>query len=266
MPYLIAHPAAVVPLRPHLGRLGVLSALVIGSIAPDLWYFAPSLVSRAETHSATALLWFCLPVGMAIYTAYQVFFRHPLLGLLPRALSCRLATTDGFAPVSWLAVTVSILVGSATHFVWDAFTHGKGVAVQALPILRIQLAAIGSYELYVYTLLQHGSTFLGVSLLAWWIARWWRSSATTLSQPPLLLSPAQRIWVFGFLVAASIAAAALSAAAADWKVMDGAALRVVLRQSAFAGLTGFLLGLSLYSLLWHFVFRSRDHRWAPWSR
>ncbi len=266
MPYIVAHPAAAVLLRSHLGRLGVLVALVIGSVVPDLWYFAPTLVSRAETHSATALLWFCLPLGMAIYAAYNFFFRVPFLGLLPRAVASRLPAEEGIAPISWLAVMVSILVGSATHFVWDAFTHGEGLMVQALPFLRIQVAAIGRYELYIYTLLQHASTLLGISLLAWWIARWWRSSVVKMTQPPLVLSPAQRMWIFGFLAAISIAAAALSAAGADWTVMDGATLRVLARQAAFAGLSGFLLGLSLYSLFWHFAFHSRNRRWAPWIR
>ena len=35
MPFTFAHPAAVVPLLRPLGRYGVLSALVIGSIVPD---------------------------------------------------------------------------------------------------------------------------------------------------------------------------------------------------------------------------------------
>jgi hypothetical protein len=54
VPFTLAHPAAAVPLLRPLGRRGLLSALVIGSMAPDLWYFVPFDVTRADSHSPAA--------------------------------------------------------------------------------------------------------------------------------------------------------------------------------------------------------------------
>ena len=79
MPYPFAHPAAVLP----MGRFGVPSALAIGSIAPDLWHFAP-LVDRAHSHGADALLWFCLPVGVAAYLLFHLVLKAPLIALVAR--------------------------------------------------------------------------------------------------------------------------------------------------------------------------------------
>jgi Domain of unknown function (DUF4184) len=64
MPFTFAHPAIAVPLLRPLGCYGVLSALVIGSLAPDLAYVLPLSVPRHKSHSLTGLLWFCLPVGL----------------------------------------------------------------------------------------------------------------------------------------------------------------------------------------------------------
>ena len=80
MPYPFAHPAAVLPLARLLGRAGSPSALAIGSMIPDAWYFVPGLV-RADSHGAAGLLWFCL--------------------LLPRLLACRLARYAGRPRAPW---------------------------------------------------------------------------------------------------------------------------------------------------------------------
>ena len=83
MPYPIAHPAAVIPLVRPMGRFAVPSALVIGSVSPDLWYFVPAL-ERADSHSPAGLFWFCLPVGFAVYFAFHLLLKEPLLALAPR--------------------------------------------------------------------------------------------------------------------------------------------------------------------------------------
>ena len=132
MPYPFAHPAAILPLVPLMGRFAVPSALVIGSMVPDAWYLVPGL-ERADSHSAIGLLSFCLPLGLLLYIAFQLF--------RGRAVSA--------AP--WHAVVVSLLVGALTHLGWDGVAHAyswKGVHV-----------------------LQHASTVLGAAFVVWWCTR-----------------------------------------------------------------------------------------------
>jgi hypothetical protein len=61
-----------VPLLRPLGRYGSLSALAIGSIAPDLAFIVPIGFSRDQTHGLAALFWFCLPAGVLVYLVFQV--------------------------------------------------------------------------------------------------------------------------------------------------------------------------------------------------
>lgn len=91
MPFTLAHPAAVLPLHRRLRRRASLSALVVGSITPDLAYFLPLGVSGSQSHSALGLLVFCLPVGMLAWGVYLMVLRPFILGLIPRPLSQRMA-------------------------------------------------------------------------------------------------------------------------------------------------------------------------------
>jgi len=132
VPYPFAHPAAVLPLIRPMGRFGVTSALVIGSMVPDAWYLVPGL-ARADSHSAAGLFWFCLPVGFLMYICYHLLRR----GRLPKA--------------PWHAVLVSLLVGALTHLGWDALAH--------------------SYAWQGINVLQHASTVLGTAFIVWWCYR-----------------------------------------------------------------------------------------------
>jgi hypothetical protein len=69
-----------------------------------------------------------------------------------------------------------VLLASATHVVWDSFTHSTGFVVQALPVLRQPVHLVDWYQPHVFTLLQHGSTLAGLSVLAVWGLRWFRGA------------------------------------------------------------------------------------------
>jgi hypothetical protein len=226
VPYPFAHPVAVLPLARPMGRFAVPSALAIGSIIPDLWYFVP-LVSRADSHSAAALLWFCLPVSLLAYTMFHLLLKHPLIALLPRAAACRLGsfTPHGLPGVAWHVVIVSLLVGALTHIVWDGLTHSNG-----------------------QNLLQHASTVLGTAILAWWLWRKLRGAPLT---NPVSLSPLARACTLGALAAATLVPAWWAASAGSpWTSFDLAALRQLLRTAGIAGLEGLAAAATAYCLLW----------------
>jgi hypothetical protein len=176
MPYAFAHPVAVIPVASMLGRRAVPSALVIGSMIPDGWYLVPSL-TRADSHDALGLLWFCLPAGLLAYLAFHLIFKQPMLALAPKSLAGRLApwTSPGLPEAPWWGVLISLVAGIATHLAWDAFTH-EGPISEALPLLEANLFAIGGFKVRPLQLLQHASTLLGTALLAGWLWRKLRST------------------------------------------------------------------------------------------
>jgi hypothetical protein len=255
MPFTFAHPAAAVPLHRPLGRYGVLSALVIGSLVPDFAYFLPLGVARTASHSLTGLLWFCLPVGVAAYLVFHLFLKLPLLSLLPVSVSDRL-TTFGNKPlslpqVSWLAVTLSLLLGAVTHVVWDAFTHNEALAVAALPWLRVHLFSLGNYHVYPYKLLQHASTAMGLGLIAWWGWRWARSTPAGTSWFPWSLSAQARTCVILALLVVSAGVACVAAMQSMPATSGVLAIQAFVSKAVFAGIRACGLLVLAYSVAWH---------------
>jgi hypothetical protein len=186
MPFTLAHPAAAVPLRRALGRFGVLSALAIGSLTPDLAYFLPLGIGRRASHSLAGLFWFCLPVGLAAYGVFHCVLKRPLASLLPeraqRGLAPLLARSPGLPAAPWSAVVVSLLAGAVSHLLWDLLTHEGAAEVRSWPPLRSLVVSLRSDPHLVYRVLQHGSTLLGFALIAHWSLRWLRGAADA---PPL---------------------------------------------------------------------------------
>jgi len=167
MPSPLAHPAASIPFT----KIGmVFSALVIGSIAPDLWYVikvGPAFFS----YTITGLFVFDLPVGFIMLWLFQALVKWPLLSLLPVGLQRRLynyAHGFSFRPLKRFGLVIlSLLVGSLTHIIWDSFTHDYGWMVENFSFLR---AVIGRTPLY--DILQTLSTLVGIAILVYWFFRW----------------------------------------------------------------------------------------------
>jgi hypothetical protein len=205
MPFTFAHPAAAVPLLRPLGRHAVLSALVIGSLAPDFSYFLPFRVGRMSSHSLLGLFWFCLPAGLLAYAVFHVLLARPLADVLPARLRerCHAALASGARRHRLSAVVVSIFAGALTHVAWDAFTHAGAPIVRVSRTLRLHLWTLSGYPISVYTILQHASTLAGLALLAYWIARWQRQPAPAAPPPPFSMGARAR----GLAVSAIVAIA-----------------------------------------------------------
>jgi hypothetical protein len=184
MPLTIAHPAAIVPLFRRMKKYGELSALIIGSMAPDFTYFLFLPISRAQTHSFAGLFWFCLPMGLFAYFVFHGLLRRPLLSLLPVQFALRLEPNNEEKKLhAWnsnlLPLCVSILTGAATHLLWDSFTHEYDFAAQTFPFLQTRLFTLFGYNVLLYKALQHGSSVVGISLLIFWTIQWFQRAAVS---------------------------------------------------------------------------------------
>lgn len=256
MPFTFAHPAAVIPLRGMLDRFGVMSALVIGSLAPDIPHFLPeNFLYRGNSHSFWGLLWFCMPVGCICYLLYHLVFKAPLLSLLPMRIVERLDITDfrlGALPASPLtAVLLSLYTGAVTHVVWDAFTHEYAPGVMLVPVLRTRLFDIGQFHVHVYNVLQHFSTAIGLALLSFWSWRWLlRSPVRQHAMPATISVFEQRIAVGGILGLSLIVALWAGFHAINHRT-GVFALRVFMRRAIFTGVPAAVLALTVYCAFWH---------------
>ena len=170
MPFTPSHVAAVLPfLRSPLPTTG----LVIGSMVPDLPYFAPIPVSRDLTHSWLRTVLADLPMGLVVFGLWIFVFQTPLRDFAPGWIRQRLSAVReprvraGIAGI--LLIVSAILVGVVTHLLWDSFTHPDGWVVQALPAFQRQL---GPFTMYRWA--QYGSSAVGLVILLLWLVLWVR--------------------------------------------------------------------------------------------
>jgi len=216
MPFTLSHPAAVVPLRRLMGGYGVMSALVIGSMVPDLPYFLQPLLmhfgwelTSQFSHSATGLLLFNIPAATGVYLLYRLILRRPMLSLLPAGVARPLvAPSPGPSTPLWalgVAVPLCVTIGALTHLAWDGCTHEKGPFVQLLPILQTQVAPSDHLQFGFYRVVQHLSSLGGLAVMAWWGWRWLRREGLLVRPLESLRMTTRQCWAVGTLLLASVA-------------------------------------------------------------
>lgn len=256
MPFTAAHPLAVIPVHRWLQRWTLPSALVIGSITPDLSYALPFRIARTQSHSIPGLVWFCLPVGCAAYVIFHLALKYPLISLAPARFRERLGSVAGASrrlpSVSWSVVLTSLLLGAATHVAWDSFTHGGGLPVRMFDVLRVPVFAIGSHEILAYRVLQHVSTLVGLVLLWRWVARWLNDAAIE-PVPVLALTPSERLVVVATLMTVPVVWGLVVALSHLLGPINGSVVHRALARgfkSSLAASGMVLLGYSAWWYLW----------------
>jgi hypothetical protein len=169
MPFTVAHVVAARPLwRAGRGRWP-LSAVVAGSVAPDLEYLWHLDTERTVGHEFWGVVLLDLPLALVLLGLWHGLFK----GTVAALFSCRLRPpvdlgAFAFGPARRFAVlVVAVLAGIGGHLVWDGFTHRDGFITTRVWFLR---EAIG--RPHVYDLFNYASTVLGLALLGWW---WFRS-------------------------------------------------------------------------------------------
>lgn len=177
MPFTLSHAAAVLPgiRRNGTGRGPLLaSALVAGSFAPDITYYADTAIPGAmEFGEVTHAVWGVFTVDVliaALLVALWLLLREPLVALLPRAWRGRVHTfvtgrRRKRGPVrapEAASFVLSAAIGAGTHVVWDAFTHHDRWGTELVPVLS---RSVGGFP--VFQFVQYGSSAAALSVLAW---------------------------------------------------------------------------------------------------
>lgn len=169
MPFTFAHPIAVAPIWLWSKRRLDLPSLFVGSIIPDLEYFLTLQPHRTIGHTLLGVLIQGLPCSIVLLLVTRYVLMRPFLALLPRQLAQRFPTIRSYFPLQLnhlFNVLASVLIGAASHLVWDDFTHGDGWFVAHSKLLQYQ---IGSMP--IYQLIQHGCGVIGVFALFLWLSK-----------------------------------------------------------------------------------------------
>jgi len=171
MPFTLAHPAAVLPLR-AVARLRT-APLMIGAMTPDLPGFLPGKVHRyvAVTHVFAHSFTIDLLLGYATLAVIFLLQRPLTAPLWPRARTlCLHALEPLRRPSAWVWAVPAILLGVWTHLLWDSFTHPEGWIVQRVAVLSAPLT-LGPYNSTVYHALQYLSSIVGLCVMVLWYDR-----------------------------------------------------------------------------------------------
>lgn len=161
MPFPLAHPAAVLPLKRFCPRWLNLPALVVGSISPDFGYCFGPLNLDGISHQLLGIFVFCLPAGMIVLWVFY-HWRMGVLGMLSERYQAVLRPLCSKPPPSIAVLVVSLLVGAWTHLLWDAFTHKDGWFVLHSSLLQTQLGSLLGHKVRVFHGLWYLCSFAGV--------------------------------------------------------------------------------------------------------
>jgi len=170
MPFTFSHPAIVLPLTFLPRQWFSLTGLVIGSLTPDFEYFLRMRIKSNYSHTIDGLFWFDLPLGLLLAFIFHNIVRNSLYDNLPTFLKSRFLTFkqfdwNGHFKRNCFVVTISILIGAASHIFWDSFTHDHGYFVQTIPALQNSVDFFGG-QIQILKILQHSSTLLGGLVIA----------------------------------------------------------------------------------------------------
>jgi membrane-bound metal-dependent hydrolase YbcI (DUF457 family) len=258
MPFTLTHVAAILPVAAAAPRAFPFSALVIGSMIPDLPLFMTLPVSYATTHSIAGLFVACLPMGLAAFLTFQGVLKRPLFALMPDGIRSRCATFATFRVdprFKFLArASLAIVIGATTHVFWDSFTHRGRWGTRLVPWLNDEALAIWGHGVPGYKALQYGSTLVVLPCMAALLVRWLaRQPPAPLDGLPTLPKLARvAVWLTMFMIPALVALFV-------W-VSDDRTPYMKLGQSVTA--SGLALGIAMvtYSLCYHAAFGLGERR------
>ncbi len=182
MPFPLAHPAAVLPLRRYCPHWLCLPALIIGSVCPDAGYLFGKLQVDKLSHQFLGSFAFCLPMGIALTVLFYAL-RLPLVKTLPASYQQALIPLCQRPRGSLLAIVVSLLIGAWTHLLCDSLTHRDGWFVQHLPALESSVMVVAGRTARVCHLLWYGCSFAGVVWLFVVLERWKRAHVSGCAGP-----------------------------------------------------------------------------------
>ncbi|MCG9791635.1 DUF4184 family protein [Flavobacterium algicola] len=164
MPFTFSHAAAVLPFLKNQ-KLSA-SALIVGTLSPDLEYFFRMKMKSEISHTLLGIFIIDLPLGLLVLFLFHLCIKNALLENLPTFFQFR---TQELQASKWLqyfknnfwVIIVSFVFGALTHLVWDSMTHWDGYIVRRFTFLNSDFNGVA-----LYSYLQYISSVIGLVFMA----------------------------------------------------------------------------------------------------
>lgn len=254
MPFTLTHTLAVLPLTHRQSPLPI-TALLIGAMVPDWSLFVPFGPHYITTHTVTGLLTACLPLGFVLFIVFNALYRRALIELMPVSIQARMDRykywQSHFSATQLVYAAAAVLIGAASHLLWDAFTHSGRWGVELIPVLNQTLFVVAGTDVQGYKFFQHGSSVVGLPLLAY-MAWQWLQRQPLVDPRPTLLSRNARVTLCTLLLLLP----ALAAASKIWPMLDNPLTTHWLHRALFYSVTQFGLWLLVFLTAYSVVLRA----------
>ncbi len=172
MPFTLAHPAIIIPIKRHCKYWFSTTGLMAGSIAPDIEGIYTLGLHRGVSHTIWGIFFIDLPISILISILFHQIIKQPLIKYSFGYFKKR---SIGYSTFNWwqycllnpYKVCLSILVGVGLHITWDLLTHISDDAVrldQVCSYLGITIQNISAW-------LQMTSSIIGLSVIFFYVHR-----------------------------------------------------------------------------------------------
>lgn len=260
MPFTPAH--AVVAL-PFVRTPLVPAAIAIGAMTPDVPLFFRVGIDYWVTHSLLGVLIVDLPIALALTLLWWMLLRGAVPTLVPTWIAQRLppswtARTPWRSTVSWggaIALVVSLLIGSASHVLWDEVTHEGRWGSSVFPALDGPVGPLTGWDW-----MQHVSSITGLLILAIWMIRWLRRQQPHPVEPAL---PARGVIALSMTVPLALVAGVAIVAAVRGLPSSGSEVSELLARGGTVGGALILAVFGIVSVVIAIRIHVRHARDAP---
>lgn len=178
MPFTLSHAVLAPPISYLTGNRLPVAALAIGCMVPDLYRLF------SQDHSNTTHLWSSLIhpdlwIGLAFYAIWYLIYRPVIYRFL--GIQHELNITSLFAAFKFFTgVCLAVMLGTATHLIWDGLTHVDFRTFALHDLLSQQFQILGqSYPLH--RILQLGSSFAALPFILWMSLHYYRCHRQSLA-------------------------------------------------------------------------------------
>lgn len=167
MPFTFSHPAIVLPFLKNK-KLSA-TALIVGSISPDLEYFFRMKMQSEISHTLLGIFLIDFPLGFIVIFAFHGIIKKPLISNLPHFFQSRMQLLKDsnwlrYFKNNILVVLLSFFLGTLSHIFWDSMTHWDGYIVERITFFNEVL-----FGLPIYKVAQYGSSVIGLVLILYYI-------------------------------------------------------------------------------------------------
>ncbi len=172
MPFTLSHAVLAPPLsKLSRGHLPVAS-LAIGCMTPDLYrLFTEETIEL--THRWSGILFPNLPIGLFFCLLWYFIYRPISYRFLGLKDPLQIKSFDDVVSFSLMSC-FAIMLGTATHLIWDGLTHLDFRTFAFKDFLAQDIALLG-FHYPLHFILQIGSSIVPLPFLFWMCRRYYRT-------------------------------------------------------------------------------------------